>query len=209
MTTPMQLAQCEKCQAWVLTGQVAGINTTVNLGMLADDASIRDALLAGKSFYVEMSRKVLRYVPPKDLAKEIKGNRCFYATHECMVSGTVRARVAELTPAGTRTPVCDVWRAQGWNPPRTCPRLVLAGSQGSQGDMGLLGHVPTSCNNCEPPPFERGETVPESPYTPITKCCYRRPTRCRVCDKVITGDEDNIVAIEYDERVVWAYHVTC
>lgn len=149
-TTP-KLAQCQKCQAYVFQAQVNGYTVLVDPAALQGPELTLQALGAGKALY---SRHGQHLRPSKN---PLTGEHL--AAHGCTVAGTVRADKVEVAQEGPQTPVCDVWRASGWSAPRTCPRRWLTGAQSATGNgAGLLAEPPTSCNTCEPPPFEKGPT---------------------------------------------------
>ncbi len=187
MTTPLRLAQCQKCNAYVFNSNVAGIDTTVDPVKLETPEQIREALLAGKSLYRENSPKLLAYVGPRDAAQRIAQRLPMYATHACMVAGTVRTSQVELTPAGPPSAPATPGGRQGGYRPAPAP---VSGSQGLTGLPIMMGDCSETC------PCRANRAT-------------RRPSRCAVCNKVIWGDEHGIVAIEYNERVVWACHESC
>lgn len=186
MTQPMKIARCQKCQAFVWTGLVAGIDTVVELGMRATAETIRDALVEGRSLYVDYGNRKLNYVAPQHMAAMIQeGRKCFYVTHSCCINGLVRATPLEVPPADPpRAPVTP-GRPKGGRHPQ--PAL----------ESGSRGHT-TARQSME----DYWATSPKA-----ARHATVRPSRCIVCRGLITGSESNIVAIEHDGRIVWAYHV--
>lgn len=189
-TTALVLGQCQKCQTYVFTSLVAGITTIVDPAPLNNIAEYAKALAAGKSLYRKLSGERLGASRNTDLT--YSGSQ-LWATHACAAAGVVRASRVEVAREGPSAPICDAWRASGWSPPTSCPRVGAEALSGRLGDTLFQGvTVPLSCKTCEPPPFE-------------VKAA--KPTRCAICHKgPISGNDKDVYAIEYDGRTVWAIH---
>lgn len=188
ITTKLELAQCQKCSAYVFSSTVAGLTTAVDPAPLDGTAELTEALIAKREIFTAVTVNGKPYklnrVPLPQMGRWAASGHPLYATHPCMAAGVVRASAVEVAPEGPqRAPVTSGGPQGGFRPAHALAR-------GSQGHTAKIATVASSA----PSPSHARRANP-------------RPSRCVLCNKVITGDESNVVAIEYDGRIVWAYHV--
>lgn len=151
----MQLAQCPRCQRYGWKGVVTGFNVLADATPLTTPEQFRDALLSQLAIYeikgiAGADAKYLKVVSPRHLDGKRKAGATLVADHGCGAPARDAVPV-EMAQQGPSVPACDVWRASGWSPPATCPRV------GADAHTGLLfGDIkaPLSCKTCEPPPFD-------------------------------------------------------
>lgn len=155
--TAIKLAQCPRCSGYVWVCDVSGGRVAVDPLPLGDQAHVMVMLGLGRSVYqvaltVKGKPDKLQWLGGPGTVWEPNG-RLLVAAHGC--GAPARSAVpVEVPSERPSVPVCDVWRAQGWSPPATCPRVGVDGRTGL-----LFGDVkaPLSCGTCDAPPFDQGE----------------------------------------------------
>lgn len=189
ISTPVKLAQCQKCNAYVFSATVAGLNAVINPAPLAETDDVRAALLEGKSLYhVRMvggkPQKAVSVIGTQ-VGESIKHGVPLWAQHGCAAGGTVRASRVEVPPVGPqRAPVTPGEGRDGFRHP-TAP---VGGSQGHRAKISKQ-----ELRDYFKPRHHAGIVNP-------------RPSRCIVCRGLLTGNEPDAVTIEYDGRIIWGYH---
>jgi hypothetical protein len=184
LNTSLELAQCEKCNAFVFTCHVGGIRVIVDPGPLDGMDDVRRRLMMG--------RRVYRILPGRKLAVfgqlSTKGDG-YLVDHWCTpgVAG-VRKLPVEDAPRPPQAPVT----------PSAGPGLPSAPVSGSQGHTGLPIMSPVSSAE-----FPSRATRATRPRTDP------KPTRCDICRGLITHDMKDVWSIEYDGRLVYARHDSC
>lgn len=186
-STQPKVANCEKCNAVVFSCDVNGFKTLVDVVPIPQGLLI-ECLTMGRCLYegqFTVQGQTLKRLRP---SKALDGPR--YAQHGCTVGGVVRATELEVVPVGPPSaPVTPGGLPGGFRPGR-------APASGSQGHTAALGFQWTAASSVTYPPLALNATPRPS-----------KPTRCRICNNLIKGDEQGIVAIQYGERMVWAEHV--
>lgn len=185
ISTPLAVAQCQKCDQYVFKAQVNGCDTTVDVLTLPTLEEWRTALVAGKSLYVEKGGKKLGPVYAKQIAAAAGAGYRLYATHGCTAGAVVRATEVEAPPPGPRSaPVMPGGPQGGFHHP-TAP---ADGSQGHRHKINTLTEDYWGISNS-----------PAANATP-------RPSRCAICRKLLTGKEEGVTTIEFDGRIIWGIH---
>lgn len=199
LDTPVALAQCDRCKAYVFQCSASGLRVIVDPAPLDGMNGVRDSLIAGKAVYRKIEANgILQRLTAHAIPLVVREGAHLLADHSCG-PGLVGAADVEQRQEGPPAVACDVWRAQGWQPPATCPRV------GADSRTGLLfGDVvaPKSCGVCEPPPFEPTHSIVEcAPLEYINR-------RCPNCFEMI-GRTINVIGVKYDNRWVWVQHDSC
>jgi hypothetical protein len=183
LNTAMELAQCEKCKAYVFRCHVGGLLTIVDPGPLDGMEDVRRRLMMG--------RDVFRIVPGRKLARfgplSTKGDG-YLAEHWC-TPGHVRATVIPTEAVGPlQAPVT----------PSAGPGLPSAPVSGSQGRTEPRTTIMDSSSG---PPSRATRAI--RPRTDP------KPCRCDTCGEIIRHDTPDAYSIEYDGRLVYGQHVAC
>jgi hypothetical protein len=182
-STPLAVAQCQKCQSYILQSQVNGCLTLVDPVPLKTVEEWREALIAGKALYGSGALKKLFPVYAKQMQHALGAGLALYVTHGCAAAGTVRASKVEAPPQGPqRAPVTPGGHPDGLRRP-TAP---VGGSQGHTAKITMEDYWGVS----------------RSPARNVIP----RPSRCCVCRKLLTGQEPGATTIEYNGRIVWGMH---
>lgn len=163
---------------------VSGIRTAVDPKPLDGTDELTDALIDKRDIYTHSTAGKLAMVPLRLIGDAAASGYALYATHPCMAAGTVRSTPVEVAAEGPQQAPVTPGEPQGGFRPVAAP---VSGSQGHTAKIKMADYWGTSRN--------RANRV------------SLRPSRCILCKGIIRGDENNIVAIEYDGRIVWAYHV--
>jgi hypothetical protein len=183
LTTPLELAQCDKCKAYVFSCHVGGMRAIVDPAQLDGMEDVRRRLMMGRSVYrILPGRKLAVFAP-----LSTKGDG-YLAEHWCS-PGTVGAQ-----PVGT----VDVG-------PRQAPVTPSAdhGPQGApvSGSQGHTGPRTTIMDSSPSHPSRVGHAT--RPRTDP------KPTRCDTCGEIIRHDTPDAYSIEYQGRLVYGQHVAC
>lgn len=183
ISTPLEVAQCQKCQAYVLNAMVNGTRAMVDPVTIKTPEQIREALISQKELYGSHANKKLFPVFAKQVPQALGAGLALYATHGCAAAGTVRASKVEAPPQGPqRAPVTPGGPTDGFRHP-TAP---VGGSQGHTAKITMEDYWGLS----------------QSPARNVIP----RPSRCCVCRKLLTGDEPGVTTIEYNGRIIWGMH---
>lgn len=183
LNTAMELAQCDKCNAYVFMCHVGGIRVIVDPGPLDGMEDVRRRLMMGRTVY--------RILPGRKLAQfgqlSTKGSG-YLADHWCS-PGTVGARTVPVEAVGPlQAPVT----------PSAGPGPLSAPVSGSQGRSGPSS--PNTVSSAQPSRAATRATRPRSDP---------KPTRCDTCGEIITVHTKDAYSIEYDGRLVYGQHVAC
>jgi len=132
---------------------VDGFKAAVDPASL-DVGGVRETVMAGRSVYGTQTRmsfgktpsldlKGLRRLTASTLGAHLREANTVLGEHVCGSRAFSSVPIDAPTKA-LSAPVCDLRRRGGWVPPQTCPR-----SSGVP-----FCDAPTSCQACDPPPFE-------------------------------------------------------
>lgn len=189
--TPMELANCDKCKAYVFKCDVSGIRTIVDCGPLDGMDDVRRRLMMGRSVYrILPGRKLAQFAP---LSTNTEGG--YLVEHWC-TAGTTGAKAVEVAPVGPhQAPATPGGPKGGFHHP------TVPGS-GSQGHTGLpiMKTRPTDSSGASP-----SRALNATPR--LSR--HIKPTRCDTCGVVIHHDTPDVFSIEHDGRLVYAQHVAC
>ena len=183
LNTAMELANCDKCNAFVFMCHVGGIRVIVDPQQLDGMDDVRRRLMMGRTCYrILPGRKLAVFAP---LSTQGSG---YLADHWCS-PGTVGAKpvptVAVGPPQAPVTPSAD-------HGPQSAP---VSGSQGHTGPQTTIMD-----SSSGPPSRATRATRPRSDP---------KPTRCATCREIIRHDTPDAYSIEYDGRLVYGQHVAC
>ena len=186
-STKLEVAQCQKCQAYIFNATVAGLDAAIDPVPLREAEEVRNALLAGRGLYhVSMlggKPNKAFHVIGSQVAKSIEHGSPLWAQHPCMAAGTVRATKVEAPPQGPQRAPVSHRRGQSDGGVHPDAR------QASQGHTAKIT-------------MEDYWGVSRSPARNVIP----RPSRCCVCRKLLTGQEPGATTIEYNGRIVWGMH---
>lgn len=187
LNTAMELAQCEKCNAFVFVCHVGGIQVIVDPAPLDGMEDVRRRLMMGRTCYrILPGRKLAVFAP-----LSTKGSG-YLADHWC-TPGVTGARKVPVED-GPRPPQAPVTPPAGFDHP-TAP---AGGSQGHTGlpimETTIMGSGDASRSRATR--ATRPRTDP-------------KPTRCATCREIIRHDTPDAYSIEYDGRLVYGQHVAC
>lgn len=181
LNTALELANCDKCEAFVFMCHVGGVRTIVDCAPLDGIEDVRRRLMMG--------RRVYRILPGRKLAvfapMSTKGSG-FLVDHWC-TPGLAGAKPLprEDAPRPRQAPVTP-------SPALGRPSAPVSGSQ---------GHTELSI-------MEATQDSSSSPRKAV-KRATPRPTRCATCNVLVKHDTPDVWSIEYDGRLVYAQHVEC
>lgn len=145
---PIVLGECIRCGGHVFACTASGIAAAADPEPL-DATALRAALRGGRDVFRVISvaghpHKLQR--AGESLLRNLD-HHTFVAGHTCGAAAMDTTRV-DIKPLPPPPSPCDAWRAQGWQPPRQCPRRHTGLLQGD------AEGVPVSCRACDPPPFD-------------------------------------------------------
>lgn len=183
LNTAMELANCDKCNAFVMTCHVGGIRVIVDPGPLDGMEDVRRRLMMGRTVYRILAGRKLAV-----FGRLSTTGTGYLADHWC-TPGTVGAKVV---------PTVDVGPLQAPVTPSAAPGPQSAPVSGSQGHAGPRTTIMDSSNG--PPSRATRATRPRSDP---------KPTRCDTCGEIVRHDTPDVWSIEYDGRLVYAQHVAC
>lgn len=184
ISTPLELAICDKCKAYVFQCQVAGIRTIVDCGFLDGMADVRRRLMMGRTVYRMIHGRKLAVFGPLST----KGSG-YLVDHWCCPGTTGAANVPrDETPRPPLAPVTP-------SPALGLPSAPVSGSQGRSG-LPIMKPVSSATSRSRATRATRPRTDP-------------KPTRCDICRELIRHDTPDVWSIEYDGRLVYARHDSC
>ncbi len=187
LNTPLALANCDKCNAYVFVCHVGGIQVIVDTNPLDGMEDVRRRLMMGRTCYrILPGRKLAVFAP-----LSTKGSG-YLADHWCTpgVTGARKVAVAD----GPRPHQAPVTPPAGFDHP-TAP------ADGSQGRTGLP-IMPTTIMASGDASRSRATRATRPRTDP-------KPTRCDICREIITVHTPNVWSIEYDGRLVYGVHDSC
>jgi hypothetical protein len=188
--TPLELANCDKCKAYVFMCDVSGIRTIVDCAPLDGMDDVRRRLMMGRVVYRTLpGRKLARF--SRDSTNAESG---YLADHWC-TGGVTGARKVETVPVGPPSaPATPGRHPDGFRHPD-------APADGSQGRRGLpiMKTQRTDSSGAYPSRATRVNRPRSDP----------KPTRCDICREIITVRTPNVWSIEYDGRLVYGVHDSC
>lgn len=183
LNTAMELANCDKCNAFVFMCHVGGIRVIVDPQQLDGMDDVRRRLMMGRTCYrILPGRKLAVFAP---LSTQGSG---YLADHWCS-PGTVGAKVVPTADVGP--PQAPAMPPDGSGP----PSAPVSGSQGRSGPSS-----PNTASSAQPSSRATRATRPRSDP---------KPTRCATCREIIRHDTPDAYSIEYDGRLVYGQHVAC
>lgn len=183
LNTAMELAQCDKCNAYVFMCHVGGIRVIVDPAQLDGMDDVRRRLMMGRTVY--------RILPGRKLAQfgKLSTNGTGYLADHWCTAGTVGAQpvgtVAVGPPQAPVTPSAD-------HGPQSAP------VSGSQGHTAIPTTIMDSSSGL--PSRARHATRPRSDP---------KPTRCDICRELITCHTKDVWTIEYEGRLIYGVHDSC
>ena len=185
ITTPLELANCDRCKAYVFQCHVGGMRAIVDMGAIAF-GEIRARLIMGRTVYRQVpGRKLARF--GRDSTQAV-GDR-YMVDHWCGTGVVGAKKVPTDTPVGPPSAPAT---------PSPAPGRRDAKDHGSQGRTAVLDHSNPAGSSKSPP-----SRAPNATNRHI------KPTRCNVCRELITADTKNVWAIEHGGRLTYGEHDSC
>lgn len=184
--TKIQIAQCNRCQAWIFLAQSGGLRAAADPAPATRDAYIQALTEGRRTFRLAtqagrphklLTRRLKDRAPdfaPEGVQRAVDGFAVL-VEHGC---GSNARNAVVFTPMEEPKPVsvCETWKAQGWEPPKgKCKR---------EGNPML-----SSCVTCEKPPFSQR-------------------LACDGCKKLITPGEE-YWGFQHGDEWMYASHVVC
>lgn len=187
--TPIQLAQCTRCKAYVFTCESSGIKTTADPTPLNTVEEIRSALIDGRAIYRIFRLGGKPHKLQRLTANSLAGKTGVVADHGCGRKAMNRSIVKPVAASPHQAPATLGGVSGGFPPPH-----ALAGAQtATQG-------------------FCSATSKPPNPVTHATHHPSKRPDyvnyRCQRCRQLI-GRTRNVIGIQLGERWRWAQHAEC
>ena len=194
----IKLAQCQRCQAYVWTADVAGGRVTVDPAPLGDLGAVMAALAGMRSVYevkhIGKQPHKLKWLGGQGTRWEPEG-RVLVAAHGCGAPAR-DAQPAEVTPQGPQQAPATPGGHQGGFRPASAHD---SGSQGRTADLDLQGEDRPSSRWKPYRSRAASATRPRSDVTPLT-----RTLKCGNCGQIILAGQP-FTAIECGQYS-WAHH---
>jgi len=184
--TPIKIATCNRCAAYVMACDVSGVRTMADPTPLGTPESLRDALLDGKAAYrvLHMAGKPWKLQSLNPLNMGESGT--VVAAHDCGMATANNRREVEVVPEGPQSAPATRGRLPGGSHPAT----ALAGAQtATQGFSSETSKLPNRAKRAN---------------RPRSKWIYRN---CEECG-VVVGDSD-VIGVQLGDRWLYLRHDVC
>jgi len=190
--TPLELANCDRCKAYVFKCDVSGLRTVVDCAPLDGMDDVRRRLMMGRAVYRTLPGRKLALFAPLSTNRDSG-----YLGEHWGGPGVVGAKGVDTVAVGPhRAPVTPGGPKGGFHHPH-------APADGSQGRTATFDHARTQTPSSSNPPSRATHAK--------NRRSERLPYINRVCEicRVMIGRTHNVIGVQIGDRWAWVQHDEC